>query len=356
MTASRLFHRRTFLKTAAAAAAGLAAGAVPARATPAARIGEGSASFVLDEQWGRLPADMSWGWGCGIVVDARDRVYVTSRSTNPCVAIFSPDGTLLETWTKDLTGRLGCGPDQFAATAHGLYWSQEGDQEYLYWTENVHAPKGGSRLGGRVIKTDLEGNILFQLGNVTAESDTARKFDLTNPTDVAVAPNGDIYLVDGYGSQKLHRFDRDFKHLKTIGEPGKGRGQFSTCHGVWVSLFGKEPEVYVADRYNGRLQVFSPALEYKRSIPGMRTTSCFYQHAGRTYVADLAARVTVLDEKDQVVSQLGDGLDLQKAKADPAGHPEAFFAPHAVTLDSKGNLYVIEWLPSGRPRRFKPVV
>jgi sugar lactone lactonase YvrE len=354
MTESRLFHRRTFLQTAAATVAGLAVGLKPARATPAVRIGDGSATFVLDETWGRLPAGMSWGWGCAIVVDARDRVYVTSRSTNPCVAVFGPDGALVETWTRDLPDRLGYGPDQFAATAHGLYWSQEGDREFLYWTENVHAPTGGPRLGGRVIKTDLDGNVLFQLGNVAKETDAARKFDFTNPTDVAVAPNGDIYVVDGYGSQKVHRFDAEFRHKKTIGGPGKEPGKFSTCHGVWVSLFGKEPEVYIADRYNGRLQVFDPDLRYKRSVPGMRTTSCFYQQAGRTYVADLAARVTVLDEKDRVVAQLGDGLEQAKAKADPAAYPEAFFAPHAVALDSKGNLYVIEWLPTGRPRKFKP--
>lgn len=73
---------------AAAAAAGLAAGITPARANSAIKFGEGSAAFVLDETWGHLPTGLKWGWGCGIVADARDRVYVTSRSTSPCVAVF----------------------------------------------------------------------------------------------------------------------------------------------------------------------------------------------------------------------------------------------------------------------------
>ena len=64
--------------------------------------------------------------------------------------------------------------------------------------------------------------------------------------------------------------------------------------------------------------------------------------------------MTILDENDKVVAHLGDGLELRNKKEDPAKHPEAFFFPHALTLDSKGNLYVIEWLPNGRPRKLTP--
>ena len=73
------------------------------------------------------------------------------------------------------------------------------------------------------------------IGNVDKESSTSQKFDFTNPTDVAVAANGDIYVVDGYGSQLLYRFDKNFKLIKTIGGPGKEHGKFNTCHGVWIN-------------------------------------------------------------------------------------------------------------------------
>ena len=73
---------------------------------------------------------------------------------------------------------------------------------------------------------------------------------------MAVAANGDIYVVDGYGSQKLHRFDKNFKLIKTIGGRGKENGKFNTCHGIWVSTLKKEPEIYIADRHNDRLEVF----------------------------------------------------------------------------------------------------
>ena len=351
MSDQYLFNRRTFLQTAAATTAGLTLGTSARAAT---KFGEGKATYTLDETWGTLPAGMNYGLGCALVVDGKDRIYVTSRSPNACVVIFDAAGKILETWAKDIKDRIGYDPNQYTATAHGLYWSKEGDQEFLYWTENVAAPKGQPKLGARVYKTDLNGKILFQIGNVDKETETSRKFDFTNPTDVAVTANGDIYVVDGYGSQLVHRFDKNFKLIKTAGGRGKENGKFNTCHGVWVNTLKKEPEIYIADRHNDRLQVFTPELEFKRAIGGVRNPCCFYQHNGQIFIPDLAACVTILDEHDKVVAHLGDGLELRNKKEDPAKHPEAFFFPHALTLDSKGNLYVIEWLPNGRPRKLTP--
>ena len=154
-------------------------------------------------------------------------------------------------------GRRLSRTEQVAATAHGLYWNKEGDTEYLYWTENVATPKDSPKIGARVYKTDLKGKVLYTVGNVEKESATSQKFDFTNPTDVAVAANGDIYVVDGYGSQLLHRFDKNFKLIKTIGGPGKEHGKFNTCHGVWINTLKKEPELYIADRANNRVEIYS---------------------------------------------------------------------------------------------------
>ncbi|HJZ94616.1 MAG TPA: hypothetical protein VKE40_27365 [Gemmataceae bacterium] len=351
MTDQYLFTRRTFLQTAASTTAGLALGT---RAGAAIKIGEGKATYALDENWGKLPAGMNYGLGCALVVDGKDRIYVTSRSANACVVIFDRDGKILETWVKDIRDRVGYDPNQYAATAHGLYWNKEGEHEFLYWTENVATPKGKPKLGARVYKTDLDGKLLFQIGNVEQESDTSKKFDFTNPTDVAVSANGDIYVVDGYGSQLVHRFDKNFKLIKTMGGRGKENGKFNTCHGVWVNTLKKEPEIYIADRHNDRVEVYSMELEYKRTLRDVRNPCCFYQHNGQLFIPDLAARVTILDENDKVVAHVGDGLALREKKEDPAKHPEAFFTPHALTVDSKGNMYVIEWLPNGRPRKFSP--
>ena len=134
--------RRDFLKLTGAATAGVAAGlslpgcktAEPAK--PGVRIGSGYHTYEVVEGWGQLPAGMKYGFGCGIVVDGQDRVYVTSRSTNPAVAVFDRKGTLLETWGSDVAGLFGLSPAQVKDTAHCLYWSKEPAGEFFYWTDD----------------------------------------------------------------------------------------------------------------------------------------------------------------------------------------------------------------------------
>lgn len=352
--------RREFLAQSAVAAGGAwgaaawsvgqARAAAPGSAEPV-RIGSGRWTYELVPDWGQLPAGMSYGFGCAIVVDGQDRVFVTSRSQNPCVAIFDRDGKLLETWSQELADQVGYTTQQIAATAHGLYWSREGNEEFLYWTENVAKGGDGPKLGARVYKTDLRGRVLYTLGNVERESSTSQKFDFTNPTDVAVAPNGDVYVVDGYGSQLVHRFDKNFKLIRTIGGRGKDHGQFNVCHGVWIRTLGEGPEVYIADRANNRLEVYSLELDYKRTVEGVRLPCCFYQHDGHVYVPELGARVSIFDAADKQVAMLGDGQGIKKEELDK--HPEAFATPHALCVDSRGDLYVVEWLPYGRCRKFR---
>ena len=354
--------RRDFLKMGAASAAALALPAFQrAHAAAPVKIGEGKWTYTLDESWGVLPAGMNWGLGCGIVVDSKDRVYVTSRSASPCVAVFGADGKLEETWSKDFGN--GYDPEQVKATAHCIYLSKEAGGEFLYFTENVAKDAAGQpTLGKRVYKTDLKGKVLYTIGNVEKEDSTHQKFAWTNPTDVAVASNGDIYVVDGYGSQIVSRFDKNFKHLKTIGgradkDAPKGKdaphGKFSTCHGVWINTLKSEPEVYIADRANSRYEVFDLDLNYKRTIAGdfVRNPCCFYQAHGHLFVPDLGSLVTILDKDDQCVARLGDGRGAKKEEFQ-TGHKDKFTTPHALTVDSKGSLYVVEWVPYGRVRKF----
>ena len=119
--------RRDFLKMSAASAAALAAPSLASAgdADPV-KFGTGAWTYTLDRSWGKLPDGMKFGLGCGIVVDSRDRVIVTSRSGNPCVAIFGADGKLEETWSDDFAKSVGLeNAGEVAGTAHGIYWSKE---------------------------------------------------------------------------------------------------------------------------------------------------------------------------------------------------------------------------------------
>jgi peptidylamidoglycolate lyase len=360
----RRLTRRDFLKASGTAAAALALpGAASAAAKDkkeAVKIGSGKWTYTLDESWGVLPEGMKYGLGCGIAVDSKDRVYVTSRSQNPCVAIFDRNGKLAETWSQEFADDMGYSVPQVADTAHCIYISKEGKDEFIYFTENVSTNKEGTKLGKRVVKTDLKGKVIYEIGNVAKATPTAQKFTWTSPTDVAVAPNGDIYVVDGYGSQIVSRFDKDFNHIKTIGGRSKNKGPdaehglFSTCHGVWVSTLRKEPEVYIADRANGRYEVFDLNLEYKRTISGdfVRNPCCFYQSRGHLFIPDLGGFVAIIDKDDKPVAVLGDGKGIKPEEFEK-GQQDKFARPHALTVDSRGDLFVLEWMPYGRVRKFK---
>src|SRR5271167_3008654 len=91
-----------------AAMTGAGASAKPAQLSlggPA--IGSGKSTYTLDENWGKLPEGMKYGLGCAVIVDGKGRIFVTSRSTSPCVAIFGKDGQLLETWSKEFATGVG---------------------------------------------------------------------------------------------------------------------------------------------------------------------------------------------------------------------------------------------------------
>ena len=178
--------------------------------------------------------------------------------TKPGLAIFDRPGKLLEIWEEDSAPAKGISQDTFTKSAHGLYWSKEHGKEFLYFTEN--------KPGSRVTKTDLKGNVLLRIGNVAEELLTPIKFAFDNPTGVAISANGDIYAVDGYGRQLVHRFSKDGKLIRTIGGKGKENGKFNVCHGIWINTLRKTPEVYIADRVNSRLEVYSLDLDYKRSL------------------------------------------------------------------------------------------
>jgi hypothetical protein len=303
------------------------AAAEPATAEPEnATIGSGKWRYTLVPGWGAPPEGMKYEWGCAIVVDSRDRVYVHSRAQRS-VLVFDRSGALV----KDFGA-------EFARTGHGLYLSREGSDEFLYFTDHPR---------NLVVKTDLDGKVLMRIGAVSQENPSNIRFPFNQPTDVAVAPNGDVWVCEGYGANLVHTFSAAGKFIRTVGSPGSGPGQFKTCHGIWVDTRKQkdEPEIYVADRNNNRIQVFDPRGSLKRMLyDGIRNPCCFYEHRGKLFVPDLDKVVTILDERDAVVAQLGDGR---------LGGEHSFKTPHALTLDSHGDLYVVEWVPDARLRKFR---
>ena len=260
--------------------------------------GTGKYVYEVVRPWGELPPGMELGGVSHVAVDSQDRVYAFQRK-DPPIVIFDRSGKYVGSW----------GSGMFV-DAHGIYISGD-DHVYL-----------GNRDAHTIVKCTLDGNVVMTLG--TEETPSFQE-PFNHPADVAVAPNGDIYVADGYGNSRVHRFTAKGDLIKSWGSPGRGPGQFSVPHGIWVD---KNERVYVADREHGRVQVFTPDGEFiDQWTDFFRATDIYVDADGAVYVGDLVPRLSVFDG--------GSGKMIAR------GRP-VLNVPHGIYGDSHGDLYVAE--------------
>jgi hypothetical protein len=187
------------------------------------------------------------------------------------------------------------------------------------------------------------------------------------PTSVAVderarGGSGDIWVADGYGSGIVHRYDADGRLLAEI-DGTDGAGRFDCPHAVFVDRRGDDPELYVADRGNARVQVFDLEGRFVRSFgEGVLTSPSSFASWGDTLVvAELDARLALFDARDELVAYVGDNRAVVAIRGWPNSldhhgnvvrsrelAPERFNSPHAVAVGDDGSLFVAEWLVGGR--------
>ena len=169
--------------------------------------------------------------------------------------------------------------------------------------------------------------------------------------------------ADGYGQSYVHRYDKAGNYLASInGEDGEA-GAFDCPHAVFIDRRKSEPELYVADRGNGRVQVFDLAGGYKRTFGSdfLTSPSAFVTHGDIMVIAELRARLAVLNAGDRLVCYLGDNSQVANVEGWPNNkdvsgkivrprllEPGKFNSPHGLAVDRHGNLYSAEWLIGGR--------
>jgi hypothetical protein len=298
---------------------------------------ETSALYALVPDWGPLPAPMAYGDAAGVAVGEGDRVYVLTRRPS-LVLIFESDGTFVTSWGEGLfTDRshgVSAGPDG------SIYCVDDGDQTVRKFT-----PDGSLLLtlgsSGTTSDTGYDGR--------TIESIQRSAGPFNRPTNLAVGPTGDLFVSDGYGNARVHRFSPEGNLLTSWGTPGTGPGEFHLVHGIATLPDGR---VLVADRENDRIQVFDSDgtfMEQWRDVQrptqvafdplhsvlavselGWRAGQRSFVHGPRP---DLPSRVTILDMTGAVVDRWG-GADAQA--------PGNFIAAHGIAVDSAGDLYVAE--------------
>jgi hypothetical protein len=350
MPAQRLSRRR-FLAGTAAAGVGtmLPTRAFAADATPI--VGEGEHRYRCLHDWGRLPDTIQYGLTHGVAVDRAGSVYVlhTSRKTSPVkdtVVVFDKAGNFLRSWGSEYFG-----------TAHGFDLINEEGKEVFYITDMARG----------LFKTTLDGKVIWHVARPPFY-DVHKELKYT-PTNVAVAPGGDVYFADGYGSWFIHHLDKDGNYKRTFGGPIDDDTKATIHpHGLYVDARGKEPLVVVAEndpkgQKPGRLHAFNLDCEHHGILPTkVRSPRHFDRRGDLVVIPDLDAVVTLIDRNNRIVAQLGDGFttfqEVRALRTKPREQfkPGKFVCPHDAAFDADGNIYVSEWVDVGRVTKLERLV
>ena len=328
--------------------------------TKAPVIGEGAYKYEAIHDWGQLPANIKWGNTHAVVEDSQGNMHVhhtvhaTSDSADT-VVVFDRSGKFIRSWGKELRG-----------VAHGLHIQREGKEEFLYLTANATNAKMTPQpeMHTVVLKTTLKGDVVWKIqGPPDVEAykpgpdGAARRY---NPTNVAIAPNGDVYVGDGYGSSYVNQYNAKGEYIRTFGGRGAAAGQLAEPHGIWVDTRPSTPLLVVADRRNNRLQRFSLDGTHVDFIPGFRLPCHFDEHNGTVVVPDLQGRITLLDKSNAIVAHLGDsgwpdGNNPLRREPRDKFIPGQFICPHGACFDRDGNIFVAEWVEVGRVTKLRKV-
>ena len=341
---TKTLNRRKFLKqTSTIAAASAIAPHILASDKSGSRLpilGQGEYQYEAIHDWGELPAGHVYGNTHGVAVDSQGLIYIkhtvgAGAKIPDAMVVFDSDGKFVRSWGAEYKGG-----------AHGLHWSREGGDEFLYLCDfKRHL----------FTKTTLDGKELWRKW-APEDCDGYRTPDEFCPTNTAVAPNGDFYIADGYGKSFIHQYDKDAKYIRSFAGKGSEPGKTDCPHGIMVDLRGGQPSLVVADRGNRRLQYFTLDGQHTGFVTDEMHAPCHFHTRGDLMVIpDLESRVTLVDKNNKLVVHLGQGPGYKGLRDKPREFftPGQFVAPHSACFDHEGNIFVVEWVEVGRVTKLR---
>ena len=353
--------RRQFLATSVAGSAAIvAAPAVMTASKTNSRLilGEGDYRYEVIHDWPQLPSKYHWQITHNVAVDRDQNLYVIhsgnhkNQAEHPNIFVFDSEGRYIRSFGN-----------QFQGGGHGIEVRDEEGEQFLYVCCYKHKKT--------FAKLTLRGEVVWQkyapmnTGLYSEGEDTNPQNlwgrDRFMPTNFAFLDDGDFFLVDGYGSYRVHRYDKNGNWKSMFGGVGKGEGTFDLPHGIWVDKRpGRDPSIVVVDRQNHVLQYFSLDGKYQETLKGYGLPANADTWQDLMVIPELIARVSILDAKNNIVARLGD--DVTRIKGDSKysirkdrskWRDGKFIHPHDACFDKDGNIFIAEWVATGRISKLK---
>jgi len=322
-------------------------------------IGSGDYQYEVTHQFPQLPSDFTWQTTHNVAVDHEDNLYVIhegheDKPEHPAIFVFDSTGKYIRSFGS-----------QFQGGGHGIEVRHEGNEEFLYVT--------GYQQVKMIAKLTLRGEVVWERrapkeSGVYHPDETANPtkvwgLDRFMPTNFAFLDNGGFLLADGYGSFKIHQYDKDANWVSCFGGAGEGKGTFNLPHGLWIDK--RDPsaaEIIVTDRSHNTLQRLTMDGQYIDTLPGFGMPANIDIQGDLMLVPELVARLSILGKDNQIVAQLGDDIARVSAEKgnvirnDPSLWQDGKFVhPHDACFDSAGNIYVAEWVQTGRISKLRKV-
>jgi hypothetical protein len=287
-------------------------------------VGSGDFTYRVVDDFAKLPDGWEFGDVAAVGIDRHDNVYAFNRGAHPKI-VLDREGNFLRAW----------GEDTFRH-AHGVHM---GPDDTLWLTDDFDHT---------VRQCTPEGKVLLTLGIPGKPAPFMSGEPFRRCTHTAHSPDGHVYVSDGYGNNRIHRYSPDGKLLYSWGESGAGPGEFNLPHNIACDADGW---VYVADRENHRIQVFDGAGRFETQWHNLHRPSGMFMPAGKCpicYVGEigpyyefnrgarnLGPRISILANDGAVLARIG------REPTNGTG-PGQFISPHGLAVDSRGDLYVGE--------------
>jgi hypothetical protein len=331
-------------------------GTVIANAENGEVIGHGAFKYRVHKDWGKLDTKKYPIKNCHGMVQLKSGDFLAlCDDTRHNFLLYSPEGKLKKAWMTEYPG------------AHGIELFEENGEEFLIIVDSGWAVRAGKQLKetGRVAKTTTDGQLVFGLGHpqTVGAYEPGQKY---MPCDAAVAPNGDIYVADGYGSQWVSQYDKNGTYIRKFGgagDPDKN-AQLKNSHGVSVDLRDEaNPKLLVSSRSENKLKVFTLDGKFIENIdlPGayggqavvhgknLYVGVCWSKIEGKGSRLKNSGFVAILDEHNKVVSCPGGS---QPVYVDGEIQPmyqktKTFMHVHDLCVGRDDHVYVVQWNAQG---------